>query len=69
MLNTGPRIFEAIKALTDILSRMRGHADKKRPFSAAWMRGTSIGDGSPTSGHPASYISPGSKRSGWPGTS
>ncbi|MXP20431.1 pyruvate kinase [Gordonia sp. HNM0687] len=30
MLNKGPHIVEAIEALTEILSRMRGHVDKKR---------------------------------------
>jgi pyruvate kinase len=32
MLNKGPRIDDAIRALDDILRRMRGHMDKKRPL-------------------------------------
>lgn len=32
MLNKGPHIEEAIRALDDILGRMRGHLDKKRPL-------------------------------------
>ncbi len=32
MLNKGPHIDEAIRALDDILRRMQGHLDKKRPL-------------------------------------
>lgn len=32
MLNKGPHIVEAIRALDDILQRMEGHRDKKRPL-------------------------------------
>lgn len=42
MLNKGPHIVEAIEALTDILARMKGHIDKKRPLLTrlgAWDSG------------------------------
>ncbi len=42
MLNKGPHIVEAIEALTDILARMKGHIDKKRPLLkrlGAWDSG------------------------------
>ena len=32
MLNKGPHIEEAIEALDDILRRMHGHLEKKRPL-------------------------------------
>jgi pyruvate kinase len=35
MLNKGPFIAEAIKALDNILRRMAGHQDKKRPLLRA----------------------------------
>lgn len=41
MLNKGPHIPEAIRALDDILGRMSGHIDKKRPLLRAlrsWER-------------------------------
>ncbi|MEZ3161372.1 pyruvate kinase [Microbacterium sp. BWT-B31] len=41
MLNKGPYIVEAIRALDDILRRMHGHLQKKRPLLrrlAAWQR-------------------------------
>lgn len=41
MLNKGPHIEEAIAALDDILRRMHGHVDKKRPLLRrlrAWSR-------------------------------
>ncbi|WOF21781.1 pyruvate kinase [Microbacterium betulae] len=40
MLNKGPRIDDAIRALDDILRRMEGHMDKKRPLLRrlhAWL--------------------------------
>ncbi|MEE4021481.1 pyruvate kinase [Gordonia sp. PKS22-38] len=40
MLNKGPHIVDAIEALTEILSRMRGHVDKKRTLMrrlGAWQ--------------------------------
>jgi pyruvate kinase len=43
MLNKGPYIVDAIAALDNILRRMKGHVDKKRPLLrqlAAWQRDT-----------------------------
>ncbi|MGV9712896.1 pyruvate kinase [Gordonia sp. NPDC003424] len=42
MLNKGPHIVEAIEALAEILARMKGHMDKKRPLLqrlGAWSSG------------------------------
>jgi pyruvate kinase len=32
MLNKGPHVVAAVRALTDILGRMEGHQHKKRPL-------------------------------------